>query len=126
MEEETIDSVKFPAPGGSNSAMQNAFFGLDNPIKADGDSKAFDDGCNKELKEIESCDAGYVHNNELLFKMTYEDDYLPFSNVTRLGKEHEKKALAKNFISVKDFTGDFVTVNITKSEGKLLFDKKTG
>ena len=50
---------------------------------------------------------------------------VPFANVSRLDVEYDKKEASKKFVSVKDFQGSFVTMNITKLESNTYVDKKT-
>ena len=45
-----------------------------------------------------------------------EDDTLPFSYVSTYSKEYDEKAVKKSFISLKDSSEPFVTININKPE----------
>ena len=53
-----------------------------------------------------------------------EDLMVPFSHVSNLAVEYDKKEVSKKFVSVKDFQASFVTMNITKSESNTYVDKK--
>ena len=52
----------------------------------------------------------------MLYKMTEDDDLLPFRYVTELNKPLDKKGI-KNWVSEKDFDGLFVTT-IKKLDSK--------
>jgi hypothetical protein len=56
-------------------------------------------------------------SKEYVWKMTMEDGFLPFKHVSSNFNEKSKKDL-KDFKDPFEFSGDYVTLNITKLDGK--------
>ena len=71
-------------------------------------------------------------SREFVWKNTMEDGFLPFKHITENDKEYAKKQL-KDFEDPFEFTGEYMTLNITKlgskdvikPESKQKFDLKS-